>query len=30
MKTDEHIKALGRLKVQPGSLDCFGGGHENN
>ncbi len=30
MKTDELIKALGRLKVQTGSLDCLGCGHEQN
>ena len=30
MKTDELIKALGRLKVQTGSLACLGCGHENN
>ena len=28
MKTDELIKALGRLKVQTGSLACLGCGHE--
>ena len=30
MKTDELIKALGRLKVQTGSLVCLGCGHEHN
>ena len=30
MKTDELIKALERLKVQTGSLACFGCGHEQN
>ena len=30
MKTDELIKALGRLKVQTGSLACLGCGHEHN
>lgn len=30
MKTDEFIKALERLKVQTGSLACFGCGHEHN
>lgn len=30
MKTDELIKALERLKVQTGSLACFGCGHEHN
>ena len=29
MKTDELIKALGRLKVQTGSLACLGCGHED-
>ena len=28
MKTDELIEALGRLKVQTGSLVCLGCGHE--
>ena len=30
MKTDELIEALGRLKVQTGSLVCLGCGHEHN
>ena len=30
MKTDELIKALGRLKVQTGSLVCLGCGYEHN
>ena len=30
MKTDELIKALGRLKVQTGSLACLGCGYEHN
>ena len=30
MKTDELIEALGRLKVQTGSLACLGCGHEHN
>ena len=30
MRTDELIKALGRLKVQTGSLACLGCGHEHN
>ena len=30
MKTDELIKALGSLKMQTGSLDCLGCGHEHN
>lgn len=30
MKTDELIEALGQLKVQTGSLVCFGCGHEHN
>ena len=29
MKTDELIKALGRLKVQTGSLACLGCKHED-
>lgn len=30
MKTDELIEALGRLKVQTGSLACLCCGHEHN
>lgn len=30
MKTDELIEAIGRLKVQTGSLACLGCGHEHN
>lgn len=30
MRTDELIKALGRLKVQTGSLACLGCRHEHN
>lgn len=30
MKTDELIEALGRLKVQTGSLACLGCQHEDN
>lgn len=30
MKRDELLKALKRLKVETGSLVCFGCGHEHN
>ena len=30
MNTKELIEALGRLKVQTGSLACLGCGHEHN
>lgn len=30
METNELVKALNRLKVETGSLACFGCGHEHN